>query len=147
MESYSHGAFTVTGIITSIPNLEDETPIIKEAWKKRMTGDTSATIIWQSHASMHAVYYNYNESRTSYDMLIWVMTEEDAIQTNDKLITLTIPAQDYRYVMVEWGFPDSIWQAWDTINQMTPQELPRTYGYDLEMYNEANTECSIAVSV
>jgi hypothetical protein len=30
---------------------------------------------------------------------------------------------------------------------MSPDELPRTYGYDLEMYNEAGDECTVAVSV
>lgn len=75
------------------------------------------------------------------------MTEENAVQTNTDLVTLTIPAQDYRYITVEGGFPESIWNAWNNINQMSAVELPRNYGYDLEMYNEAGTECTIAVSV
>jgi predicted transcriptional regulator YdeE len=50
---------------------------------------------------MHAVYYNYDESKTSFDMLIGVMTQDDAAQTNQDLVTLTIPAQNYQYVSVQ----------------------------------------------
>ncbi len=65
------------------------------------------------------------------------MTQEDAVQTNGDLVTLTIPAQDYRYVTIQGGFPDSIWKGRNDINMMSAAELPRNYGYDLEMYNEA----------
>ncbi len=147
MQKYSHEAFTVAGVVLHIPNHTQAMQIIPEAWKQRFMNKTSDMIVGQSDPSMHAVYYNYDDSKTSFDMLIGVMTEQDAIQTNDTITTLTVPAQDYRYMTVEWGFPNSIWGARDSINQMSLDELPRTYGYDLEMYNEAWTECTIAVSV
>ena len=145
MESYSHDAFDVTGIIAHIPDGIDSASRINDVWKQRSDDAVSQTIVWINHQSMHAVYYNYDS--WWYDMLIGMMTDHDSIQTNDKLITLTIPAQNYRYMTIVWGFPDSISQSWDTINAMPINELPRIHGYDLEMYNEAYTECTIAVSV
>lgn len=146
MEKYSHGAFTVTGVVVRIPSHEEAMSSIMQAWEKRFADKTLSTVVWQSHPSMHAVYYNYSEDRHSFDMLIWVMTDEDALQTNTDLTTLTIPAQDYRYMSIQGWFPDSIWKGWDDINKMSAEELPRNYGYDLEMYNEKWDECTIAVS-
>ncbi len=147
MEKYSHGAFPVTGVISHIPSHAEAMPIIMDAWKQRFANKTGASVVGQSHPSMHAVYYNYDVNKTSFDMLVGVMVEENIVQTNDNLTTLIIPAQDYRYIKIAWGFPDSIWNGWDEINKKTAEELPRTYGYDLEMYNEAGDECTIAVSV
>lgn len=147
MDKYSHEAFTVTGVVVSIPNHTEVKSVIMEAWKQWFDQNTWTTIIWQAHPSIHAIYYNYSEDRTAFDMLIGVMTEADATQTNNDLVTLTIPAQNYQYVSVQWGFPDSIWAIWYQISNMSTDELPRTYGYDLEMYNEAWTECTVAVSV
>lgn len=147
MEKYSHGSFVVTGVVTHIPSHEVAMSLIVDAWKQRFTSKTGDTVVGQAHPSMHAVYYNYDESRRSFDMLIWVMTQENTVQTNTDLTTLTIPAQDYRYTTVEGGFPESIWKARDDINHLSSTELPRSYGYDLEMYNEAATTCTIAVSV
>lgn len=147
MEKYSHGSFTVTGIVMHIPSHREVMPTITKAWKQWFDKKIWDTIIGQAHPSMHAVYYNYDENRDSFDMLIGVMTQAEAIQKNSDLNTITIPAQHYQYVSVSWGFPDSIWKNWYQINQMTADELPRTYGYDLEMYNEAGDKCTIAVSV
>jgi hypothetical protein len=36
---------------------------------------------------------------------------------------------------------------WSNINSMPKFELPRTYGYDLEMYSEDGKGCTLAVSV
>lgn len=66
-----------------------------------MDNKTINTIIGQSHPSMHAIYYNYNETKTGYDMMIGVMTDADAIQTNKNIYSRTIPAQEYRYLVVK----------------------------------------------
>lgn len=70
MEKYSHGAFTVTGVVLRIPSHEQAMSIIPDAWKKWFADKTGDSVVGQAHPSMHAVYYNYDETRKSFDMLI-----------------------------------------------------------------------------
>jgi predicted transcriptional regulator YdeE len=75
------------------------------------------------------------------------MTKTGTIQTDPTVTTITIPAQDYRYVTTNEISPENIFGMWNTINATPASELARNYGYDLDMYNEAHTELTIAVSV
>jgi predicted transcriptional regulator YdeE len=80
-------------------------------------------------------------------MLIGYITKSGTVQTNPLFTTIEIPAQDYRYMTLAEISPETIFGAWKTINHTPPSELARSYGYDLDMYNENHTELTIAVSV
>jgi predicted transcriptional regulator YdeE len=80
-------------------------------------------------------------------MLIGYITKTGVVQTDPTITTIQIPAQDYRYVTTNEISPENIFGMWNTINTTPASELPRNYGYDLDMYNEAHTELTIAVSV
>ena len=80
-------------------------------------------------------------------MLIGYITQSGITQTDPTITTIQIPAQDYRYTTTNEISPENIFSMWNTINQTPASELPRDYGYDLDMYNETHTELTIAVSV
>lgn len=80
-------------------------------------------------------------------MLIGYITKTGTTQTDPTITTIQIPAQDYRYTTTNEISPENIFGMWNTINQTPASELARSYGYDLDMYNEAHTELTIAVSV
>lgn len=105
MERYSHEAFNVTGHVVNIPEQSKAITIIMAAWKAWFEEKQGEHIVGKAHPSMHAVYYHYvhteNHAETGYDMLVGVMTEADAVQTDETLTTITVPAQDYRYMTVE----------------------------------------------
>ncbi len=147
MDSYSHESFEVSGYVVRIDHPEDEMPIIQEAWWK-FHGEFSDKIEHKLYPGIHTVYYNYGPTRKTYDMMIGYMTETGKVQSDENIATLTIPDQDYRYVVVnDENLIPSMAQKWKEINMMSPAELLRSYGYDLDMYNEDGTEVTIAVSV
>ncbi len=80
-------------------------------------------------------------------MLIGYITKTGLIQKKSTIITLKIPDQDYRYTTITDISPEAIFGTWNTINSTPVSELARSYGYDLDMYNETHTELTIAVSV
>jgi predicted transcriptional regulator YdeE len=80
-------------------------------------------------------------------MLIGYITKTGTTQTDPTITTIQIPAQDYRYTTTNDISPENIFGTWNSINTMSRSELPRSYGYDLDMYNENHTELTIAVSV
>ena len=80
-------------------------------------------------------------------MLIGYVTKTGAIQKDPSIITIQIPAQDYRYTTISDISPESIFSTWKGINSTPQSELARNYGYDLDMYNETHTSMTIAVSV
>ena len=80
-------------------------------------------------------------------MLIGYITGTGVVQIDPTITTIEIPAQDYRYTTITDISPEAIFGAWNTINTTPQSELVRSYGYDLDMYNEAHTELTIAVSV
>ncbi len=55
--------------------------------------------------------------------------------------------QDYRYAEFEFSGPESVSLAWQEVNAVSHEELPRKFGYDLEMYSEDLKKFTIAVSV
>ncbi len=151
MDSYSHGPFEVSGYRITIENPENERTVIMEAWKHFFTDNISDRITDKAYPTVHAVYYNYHDeldlSKKWYDMLIGYITQSGITQTDPTITTIQIPAQDYRYTTTKEISPENIFSMWNTINQTPASELPRDYGYDLDMYNETHTELTIAVSV
>ena len=69
-------------------------------------------------------------------MLIGYITKTGTVQSDAAITTVEIPAQDYQYTTVSGGFPESVFSEWNKINMMTITEVPRTFAYDLDMYNE-----------
>jgi hypothetical protein len=43
--------------------------------------------------------------------------------------------------------PASLIKTWGEINAMPEAELNRSFGYDMDMYSEDGTECTLTVSV
>lgn len=80
-------------------------------------------------------------------MLIGYITTDGVVQSDPSITTIKIPAQDYRYTTTTDITPENIFGIWSTINHTSASELPRSFGFDLDMYNEAHTEMTIAVSV
>lgn len=150
MEKYSHGPFQVTGYGVTIPTLEQEEEIIMNAWWRWMGENMWEWITGKVYPTLHTVYYNYKNpldlSKKGYDMLIGYITEAGSIQ-DEKYTSVEIPAQDYQYTTVTGKLPDRLIETWMEINDTPHDILPRSYGYDLDMYNADNTEVTVAVSV
>lgn len=152
MEKYSHTAFNVTGYKITTTNKDNQSgKDIMQAWEKFRSENIADLIQNKVYPSLHCVYYNYtnpeNVDERGYDMLIGYLTEPDSTQENKELTTITIPAQDYEYVLVKGEMPKSLIEEWSKINALSPVELNRSFGYDLDMYSENGTECTITVSV
>jgi predicted transcriptional regulator YdeE len=115
-----------------------------------MGENIGADIVSKICPTLHTVYYNYKNpldlSKKGYDMLIGYMTEVGSVQ-DEKYTTIQIPAQDYQYTTVGGKLPDCLIETWMEINDTPQNELPRSYGYDLDMYNADNTEVTVAISV
>ncbi len=151
MEKYSHGAFQVTGYKVNIPNRTEEASVISSVFDKFMTEKIGDSVLGKEYESLHTIYFNIKEPNNlaskSFDMLIGYITKEDAIQTNSLLTTITIPAQDYMYTIVKGDLPSSLAAKWIEINNMTKEELPRAFGYDMDTWNADMSEVTVAVSV
>lgn len=144
LSSYSHESFTTTGKIyhVTFANLALE---MKTIWEEVMSTDFPKTIQEVEHLGLHAVYFNMSD--TGFDMLIGLMTKKWATQANPELTTIEIPAQDYQYAEFEFTGPEAVSLAWQQVNSLSREELPRKFGYDLEMYSEDLGKFTIAVSV
>jgi Integron-associated effector binding protein len=122
-----------------------------DAWRLWFTENMGDRVIEKTYPSIHAVYYNYQDPRDAeknqYDMIIGYITRDGVTQTDPSITTIQIPAQDYRYMTITDISPENILKSWTEINDTPVSELARSYGYDLDMYNEAHTELTIAVSV
>jgi predicted transcriptional regulator YdeE len=151
MQEYSHGAFQVSGYKVTITNPQEAQGIIQEAWAKFMKGGLSGQVEHKAFQGVHAVYYNYhdldNPAMLGYDMLLCFITETGSVQSNPNFITITIPAQSYKYTQVTGDFQSILPEVWAKINDMSKSEVNRNYGYDLEMYSEDGKTCTLAVSV
>jgi hypothetical protein len=80
-------------------------------------------------------------------MIIGYITRDGVVQPDSSITTIQIPAQDYRYMTLTDISPGNILKSWTAVNNTPVSELARSYGYDLDMYNEAHTEMTLAVSV
>jgi hypothetical protein len=152
MDSYSHGIFQVSGYKVTINNPTEAQAVIQVAWKKFMHQGLSQQVEHKAYQHVHAVYYNYtnldNPELEGYDMLLGYITEDGSTQNNLELITITVPPQDYQYAkFTSDNFEQDLPIEWEKINSMPKSELPRDYGYDLEMYSEDCKSCTLAVSV
>ncbi len=152
LSEYSHGSFQITGYKISTTNKDRQSgKDIMEAWKKFLTENMADLVENKEYPSLHCVYFNYtnpeNVDERGYDMLLGFITKEGASQTNPELTTITIPAQDYKYILVKGEMPASLIKTWGEINAMPEAELNRSFGYDMDMYSEDGTECTLTVSV
>jgi Integron-associated effector binding protein len=128
-----------------------ENDTVMDTWRLWFTENMGDRVVEKAYPSLHAVYYNYqyphDPEKNQYDMIIGYMTKDGATQTDPTITTVKIPAQDYRYTTLNDISPESIQRSWTQINTTPASELARSYEYDLDMYNEAHTEMTIAVSV
>jgi predicted transcriptional regulator YdeE len=151
MEQYSHEAFHVSGYKVRIPNKHEEQKIIKAAWKKFMEGGLSKLIENKAYIGVHAVYYNYKHigdlENEGYDMLLGFITNESTKQSSPEFVDFMIPAQDYMYTKASGNFAEVLPLEWNKVNKQSKSEVPRKYGYDLEMYSEDFKTVTLAVSV
>ena len=144
LSSYSHGSFHTTGKVYHV-TFADLTQEMQTIWGEVKTTNFPMTIQEVEHPGLHAVYFNISD--TGFDMFVGLMTKEWATQTNPELTTLEIPAQDYRYAEFEFTGPEAVSLAWQQINALSRDELPRKFGYDLEMYSEDLKKFTIALSI
>jgi predicted transcriptional regulator YdeE len=152
MQSYSHGAFQVSGYKVTITDEQQSHDIIQKAWHTFMQEGLSKLVEHKAYQHVHAVYYNYTNldkpKNFGYDMLLGFITEDGSIQSNPELIDIQIPAQDYKYIkFTSDNFEKDLQVEWEKINAMPKSELNRAYGYDLEMYSEDYKGCTLAVGV
>lgn len=152
MEKYSHGPFQVTGYkITTTKKDGQEHKDLVIAWEKFMSEKMGDKIMHKAYPTLHMVYFNYTNpediAERGYDTLIGYITEENSVQEDSTLTTITVPAQDYQYVKVTGEMPASLFAAWDKVNAMPKEECNRAYGYDMDMYNIEMTEVTLTVSV
>jgi hypothetical protein len=151
MEKYSHGPFEVSGYKVTIHGPVGEWTTVMDAWRLWFTENMGDRVIEKEYPTLHAVYYNYkyplDGEKNEYDMIIGYITKTDTLQTDPTITTVKIPTQDYRYTTLDDISPESIFGAWSTVNSTPASLLARSYGYDLDMYNETHTGMTIAVSV
>jgi predicted transcriptional regulator YdeE len=151
MESYSHGAFQVSGYKVRINNKQSEQSTIQAAWQEFMDQGLFKQVENKAYPHVHAIYYNYKDLEDpkleSYDMLLGFVTTDGTKQTNNTFIDLEIPAQDYMYTKATGNFQEVLPLEWAKINSLNTQKCPRDYGYDMEMYSEDYKTVTIAVSV
>jgi predicted transcriptional regulator YdeE len=151
MEQYSHGEFKVTGFKVSIPNKHQEQEVINQAWLDFDKMQLNSLVEPKANPSLHAIYYNYTNPTDNklcgYDMLIGYITDDNYATNNPLLQTITIPAQEYKYITINSCDALEIQVAWEKINSMPQTELDRAYGYDLEMYAESFGNLTIATSL
>jgi predicted transcriptional regulator YdeE len=150
MQDYSHENFTVSGYKVSTNNIDNQSDKdIMAAWTKWKDENIADLIQGKTDKTIYCIYYNYqnpeNVRERSYDLLIGFTTEKDAVQTSDLITTIEVPAQKYKYDSVKREDFPAFMAKWDEINSMNKEELNRTFGYDMDMYGEAET--TIAVSV
>lgn len=152
MEKYSHGAFQITGYkISTTKKDNQEAQDIARAWGQFMSENMADKILHKAYPTLHMVYFNYvnqeNFAELGYDMLMGYITEDNSIQEDLSLTTITIPAQDYEYVKVTGEMPARLIAEWKRVNEMSKEECNRSFGYDMDMYNADMSEVTLTVSV
>jgi predicted transcriptional regulator YdeE len=152
MQTYSHGAFQVSGYKVTINNPQEAQAVIQAAWHKFMKVGLFKLVEHKATPHIQEVYFNYTNlddpKKLGYNMLIGYGTDDGSTQTNGELIDITVPAQDYQYLrFTSSDFPQDLPIEWAKINSMPKSEVPRSYGFDLEMYSEDGKTCTLAVGV
>ena len=151
MENYSHEVFWIAGYKISTTNKDHQSgKDIMQAWTKFRSENMADLIQGKSNPTIHCIYFNYqnpeNIDERSYDMLIGFTTEEGALQDNEQITSIEIPKQDYKYTMVTGELPQALITEWSKINQMSSEELRRSYGYDMDMYTDDGVCLAVSVS-
>lgn len=144
LSPYSHESFDTTGKVYHA-TFADLAWQMRAIWDEVKTTNFPSMIQEVEYPSLHAVYFNMSD--TGFDMLVGLLTKKWVKQANPDFTTLEIPAQDYRYAEFEFTGPESVARAWQEVNAISREELPRKFGYDLEMYSEDMKKFTIAVSV
>jgi DNA polymerase III delta prime subunit len=150
MEEYSHESFQISGykFRTSAKNAYKD---ISQAWDKINSEKLFEVLEKKAYPTLHNVYFNYSNvedpEQKTYDVLIGYITEEGSVQSDNRLATVIILIQDYKYEHVIGQMPKDLIEAWEKVNSMSKEELPRTFEYDFDMYNDDGTECTLVVSV
>jgi predicted transcriptional regulator YdeE len=146
MQTYSHEAFNVTGVKVHLEYATMNTTM-PEFWTDfRENGNKLLdTIEGVESKSLHAVYFNLDA--TSYDMVVGWYTNNEAVQTNSDLVTLTIPQQDYMYEEFPFTKPQDVSDAWQKVNKLPKTEVNRAMLFDMEMYSEDMKTFTICVGV
>jgi hypothetical protein len=152
MEEYSHGSFQVSGYKVTINNPKETQDVIQAAWERFMEEEFDKIIEHKAYQHLHVVYYNYHDlgdaDKEGYDMLLGCVTEDGSIQSNSNVVTITVPAQSYKYIRLTSGnFTKDIPIEWEKINSLQQSEVDRNNAYDLEMYSEDNKTVTIAVGI
>ena len=99
LSSYSHGHFFVTGKSYHV-DFATLSADMRRIWGEVKNENFMTRITDTEYPSLHAVYFNHSEA--GFDMLIGLITKEGSVQKNTDLITIVIPAQDYRYGEFEY---------------------------------------------
>ena len=150
MQEYSHESFQVTGLQLTT-NTQNAFADIGKAWETINSQNLFDVIEHKAYPGLHNVYYNFTNQddldNRGYDVLIGFITDNNHIQNDSRLTTIIIPAQDYKYTTVQGEMPQSVVEKWNEINSLSMQEVNRSFGFDLDMYNEGGTECTITVAV
>jgi len=150
MQSYSHPGFQVSGyrITTTNKDLKSRKDI-GGAWAKFRGENLDKLIQGKTSDTLYCVYYNYTNTgeidQKSYDSLIGFETKVDAIQTSKMITTITIPEQNYKYVLAKGELPAALVQQWKKINDMDSNELNRVFGFDMDMYLEDGVCTTVSV--
>jgi hypothetical protein len=153
MDSYSHGSFTVAGYKVAIKSMATMVQDIQAAWGVFMEGEAesmNAKVEHKAYPHLHTLYYNYKglgSDAFSYDMLIGYAVTDGSTQSDARLTTVVVPAQNYKYKKYTGNPKEILEGAWQEINAMPKSEVARTYAYDMEMYSEAGDEVTVAVAV
>lgn len=150
MDSYSHGAFQVSGYTVSLKNMMTMVADIQAAWGKFFADGLDKAVEHKEYPHLHTIYYNFVDPtgpRLGYDMLIGYVTKDSTTQSDPRVTTVTVPAQNYKYKKYYGNPKEILASAWKEVNSMPKEEVVRTYGYDMEMYGEDGNEVTVAVSV
>jgi predicted transcriptional regulator YdeE len=152
MDSKSNKAFLFSGYNVTIHNPQEAQAVIQKAWQKFMQEGLSKLVEHKVNENLHAIYYNYtnldNPELEGYDMILGCFVEDGSIQSNQGLTTISVPAQDYKYVdITSDNFQITLPIEWGKINSMPKSEVNRTHQFDLEMYSEDYKTCTLAVGV
>lgn len=143
LSSYSHGNFHTTGKVyhVTFAGLAREMQTI---WDEVKTTNFPMTIQEVEHPGLHAVYFNMSDA-------VWYAhrSHDEGMSCSDKSRThhTRNPCSRLRLCWFWIYRSRSSLLAWQQVNAVSREELPRKFGYDLEMYSEDLKKFTIAVSV
>jgi predicted transcriptional regulator YdeE len=150
MDSYSHGAFTVAGYMVTGISRATMVHDIQTAWGTFMKDKMGDVVVGKAYPHLHTLYYNFVDPTgpsLAYDMLIGYAVHDGTIQSDPRITTVVVPAQNYKYKKYTGNPRELLPGAWSEINAMPKEDVKRTYAYDMEMFSEDGNEVTVAVAV